>query len=52
MGTWESIHLDLRCCEHCNETSGSVKETELLRAERLSTSQEALCSMELVLVFC
>jgi hypothetical protein len=35
-------------CEHCNETSGSIKGEESRVAERLLACQVRVCSMQLV----
>jgi hypothetical protein len=36
------------CCEHDNETSGSIKGNEFLDVELMLACQEGLCSMKLV----
>jgi hypothetical protein len=36
------------CCEHGDETSGSIKDGKFFRAEQPSTFQACLSSMELV----
>jgi hypothetical protein len=38
-------------CEHGNEHTGSIKDGEILIAERLLASRQRLCSMELELYY-